>query len=530
MSSRSNFLNLILPELYEFVNSWNAPVNQNMESIDDFCEDLSNSLIGTSATPTWAALRGSLGSLATRLDVSINADGTLDLSSSPGLLDMAESAWTGSFGSPVARLNDTDAQLYAAGAPVDGGRFTPIPAFGSAGAGSPHSGAVSTSVEGYPHGGVADALALVGSGFGRSLEQSSSPHHLRGWEPGLVVGGGSPFITGVGAYKIRFNSGTAALFNIDGYAFRLREDVELDYSGLGVTPTHYAWVYVERVQAGYTPTALFKFAGAGGTPAQRDLRKLQPEVAASDGSSSGNLFTSPSAKFLTGAPLNIGKVKPGDVLVVESGLAQGEYVIEGLVGGSEETNLTIKGVFPAAVTGFPWHVRDNWHPNFGVVSTGSTSATARPPKVEGRVYIGRFIETGALLAPTNFAQGGSVDSGWLAGISTSFVHNLGANPASVDVWCRVIGSGVVYRPVVRREFMTSLAITGIAPIAGDRKHAPFLVPSLYVRSTEMEVTLALLNANPDSLTGSPQLEALFTDSAGVDQLAGGCEIRVVVRR
>jgi len=516
MSSRSNFLNLILPELYEFVNSWNAPINQNMESIDDFCEDLSDSLIGTSATSTWAALRGSLGSLASRLDVSINADGTLDLSSSPDLLNIAESAYEGSFASPVARLNNTDGILYDAGSPTNSGRFSPIPALNAAGAG-------------YPHGGAVDALALSGAGFGQSLEQGASPYSLRGWAPGLVVGGGSPFVTGVGAYRIRFNAGSSALINIDGYAFRLREDVELDYASVAPTNGHYVWVYAERVEASYTTSPLLKFAGTGATSSVKDLRRLQPLTVATDGSTSGNLFEAPSAKFLTATPIGIGKVKPGDVLVIESGLAAGSYVIADPL--LSETTLNIEGVFAEDVSGAPWHIQDNWHPHFGVVSTGSSLATSRPPKVEGRVYLACFVETGALLTPTNLAPGAVWDSGWLTGTTTVFTHNLGSNPSSVDVWCRVAASpGEVYRPIVQREFMTSLAITGIAPVGGDRKHAPFLVPSLYVKSTEMVTTLTLLNANPDTLAASPQPVALFTDGTGTDRLAAACEIRVVVRR
>ena len=79
MPKQTNFLNLILPEKNEFVDSWNEPVNQNSEDLDNFLEDLHDSLVAVSSTSTWAALRGSLDSLAERLNVSINADGTIDI-------------------------------------------------------------------------------------------------------------------------------------------------------------------------------------------------------------------------------------------------------------------------------------------------------------------------------------------------------------------------------------------------------------------------------------------------------------------
>src|SRR5689334_20190430 len=97
MASFTDFLALTLPELNEFVNTWHQPVNQNMELIDDFLSDLHASLVGSSATSTWADLRGSLASLAARLDVSINADGTLDISGSAEVLGMATSAVKGTF-------------------------------------------------------------------------------------------------------------------------------------------------------------------------------------------------------------------------------------------------------------------------------------------------------------------------------------------------------------------------------------------------------------------------------------------------
>ena len=40
MPTSTTFLNLTLPELNEFVDSWHTVVNGNMETLDDFLDDL----------------------------------------------------------------------------------------------------------------------------------------------------------------------------------------------------------------------------------------------------------------------------------------------------------------------------------------------------------------------------------------------------------------------------------------------------------------------------------------------------------
>ena len=504
MSTRTTFLNLVLPELNEFVNSWNAPVNQNMESLDDFCSDLYQSMVGTSATSTWAALRGSLGSLAARLDVSLNADGTIDLTSAPDLLALAVSAYLGQFATPSDRLNNSDDKLYDAGFPGVGSRFVPIPATGPS--------------AGFPHDGDLEAgMAIRAADFGvNGAQPISSP--LRPWSPGLVTGGGGTFITGVSDSKVQLNGLAApAIFNIDGYTFRLREDIVLDYALLAPLVNQYVWIFVERVEGNYN-NANYRY---GAAVLAKDLRRLQS--GAGTGQTSGSVFQATGATFNTAA---LGKVKAGDVLVIDSGAAAGEYVIAALDGVTPDVKLTIKGVFKANLSGLTWHVQDNWHPNIGAVVT-NVDPTVRPAFVPGRVYIGRVKHQVAAppIEIVTFTPSGVYDSGWITPtFPQTLPHNLGALPSSVEVWVRENSTTHAYRPLVRRQVMTNLTITGVAPVAGDRKYASFLFPSLFVHTTEVSVITDLFNLSTDP--AAPV--AFFTDSAGVDKVAG--EIRIVARR
>lgn len=500
MSTKTAFLNLILPELNEFINSWNSPVNQNMEAIDDFCDDLYESLVGTSATSMWAALRGSLGSLADRLNVSINADGTIDLSASPDLTAIATSAYTGQFASPVDRLNDTDDRIYDAGSPVVGSRFDPMPGSGPS--------------AGFPHESIDAAVALQSADFGAtSAEPISSP--ARPWAPGLVTGGGGSFITGLSESKVQLSGFTSpAVFNIDGYVFRIRENVVFDYDLLGPAANEYVWIYIERTEANYN-NANFRY---GAAVAAKDLRRLQS--GAGTGQTSGSLFQATGAAFNTA---DLGKVKAGDILVIDSGAAAGEYVIDTIV---DDANLTIKGTFKADLTGLTWHVQDNWHPNIGAEITG-TDPTVRPTFAAGRVYIGRVKHQVAAppIEPVTFTKGGVYDSGWITpAFPQTLQHNLGAFPSSVEVWVRESAATHAYRPLVRRAVMTNLTITGIAPVNGDRQYATFLFPSLYVHTTDLEVITDLFNLSTDPAVPV----AYFTDSAGVDKVVG--QMRIVARR
>jgi hypothetical protein len=514
MPQFSAFLNLTLPELNEFVDSWNEPMNQNFEDLDDWLKDLHDNLVATGTGSTWAALRGAMNSLAERLDVSIASDGTIDVSASQDILDMSTSAYRGQFADPRTRLNDGDRVLYDAGQPVADGRFSPMAA------GGPSAG--------FPHEELDSGIALRAADFGAyTAEPISSPaRHAAG---GLVVGGGDPLLisSGVGGQIILNAASVPAVFNIDGYLFRLREDVLFDYSLLaGLLTGDYVWLYVERDDANYN-SAEFKYSEPGGTPAAKDLRVRK---SGSNGVTSNSTFSSAGATFDT-APF---KVKEGDILRITSGAAAGDYVIDALDGTLPNTKFTIKGIFPANVSGAPYQIRDHFMPNIGAALSSGTPSdpTSRPPFAAGRTYIGRIQHQGA--SPPSprvtFARNGVHDSGWLSitNMATDFpltvTHELGAVPSSLEIWVRVDSTTPAYRPLVRRQVLTNFDEGDTTVDPGDAKKSDLLFPSLYPRATELSVIVDKFSTVGDPVTPP----ALFTDAGGTDQTTG--EIRIISRR
>jgi hypothetical protein len=219
-------------------------------------------------------------------------------------------------------------------------------------------------------------------------------------------------------------------------------------------------------------------------------------------------------------------VKSGDVLVIDSGAAAGEYVIDALDGTTPDTKLTIKGTFKANLTGLTWHIQDNWHPNIGAVITG-TDPTVQPSFVAGRVYIGRVKHQSAAppIEVVTFTSGGVYDSGWVVpSFPQTLPHNLGVVPSSVEIWVRESSASHAYRPLVRRQVLTNFDTSNTTVDPSDPKTATLLFPSMFVHTTEVSVIADLLNATTDPLNPV----AYFTDSAGVDKVAG--EMRIVARR
>lgn len=502
MPKFTTFLQLTLPEKNEFLDAWHIPVNQNMEDLDDWLSDLHLGLIGTGSSSLWATLRGTLPSLADRLAVSLNSDGTLNVSNSPAVMNMATSAVEGAFADPQTRLDTLDFYSFDARQPVAGGRFAPIPAAGPTAASPPER--------------LDPGIALRSADFGaNAAEPISSPQ--KPWAPGLVIGGASPFITGLGIGQVRITADTPpAIFNIDGYIFRLREIIDFDWTALAPANNDYVWIYVDRNEAGYN-NANFKYtAPGGGAAAAKDLRKLQ---SGNDGVTSGSTFSAASGLFNT-APF--GKVKPGDTLVITSGAAAGSYVINALDGVTPDSKFTVRGKLKAASAGVSWYILDNAQPNIGAVVTGAL-VTTKPPFVPGRVYIARAQHNTAG-NPTNivtFQPNGVWDSGWTAvDAATDFpltlTHDLGVVPSSVEVWCRLSAAATeIYRPLVKRSVVTDTA----GPTS-----ASFLVEAMQLRCSDVDLKFRLMNASTVPLKAA----AIFTDSADADQSV--CEIRVIAKR
>lgn len=516
MANFTDFLELTLPEFKEFVNSWHTPLNQNFEDLDDFLKDLHAALVGTGSSSMWASLRGSLASLAARLDVSIEADGTLDISGSPSVIDLATSATRGAFASPKARFNTADFKLFDARQPFVGDRFTPIPTAGP--------------TAGFPEADLDPAIAFRTADFGAKTGKPISAPHIP-WSPGLVLGGANPLITGLGVGQVRISADAPpAVFNIDGFLFRMREIVDLDWNLIdgGVAPANneYVWIFIDRNNSGYN-NAIYRYnAPGGGGFAAKDLRKLQQGTGT--GATSGAVFTATGSLFNTAA---FGKVKPGDTLVITSGAAAGSYIVEVLDGVTPDTKFTVRGGGLITSTGANWHILDNAHPNIGAAVT-DTDPTTQPPFVAGRVYIARAQhQTGG--NPINivtFNAGGVYDSGWVtvtAGVDfpLALTHNLGAMPTDIQVWFRLSATAVaIYRPMVRRQVVTNFDTGNATVEPGDVSTATLLFQSATVHASEVALTVSLLNAT--TLPAKPV--ALFTDSGGTDQAVG--QIRVIARR
>lgn len=514
MPTSSSFLSLTLPELNEFVDSWHVPVNNNFEVIDDFVSDLYASLVTSSATSTWAALRGSKVSLAARLDISLNADGTIKLTGSDDYTDMSISATRGNLTDPPSRLNATDFELYDARQPFAGGRFAPLPAAGPS--------------AGFPPEDLDAGIAIRSADFSGDTNHPISSPRIP-WAPGLVTGGAVPFISSQGIGIARLTADTIpAVFNIDGYLFRTREIIDFDWTLLAPGDNDYVWIYVERDSDNYliNDGANFKYDGVGGGGAAvKDLRILQSGTL---GSTSGSTF---SVGGGGGALFNtrpLGKVKAGDVLVIDSGSAAGDYVIDSI---SSDSVLLIKGTFKADVSGASWHVQDDSHPNIGAVVTDGDPAT-QPPFAPGRVYIGRAKHRTA--SPIEdvvvFTRGGVHDSGWMDGAAffggtPTVTHNLGQVPSQVEIWVRESAVGRVYQPLVERQVVTKMDDANFPdPLAADTSTTlKLLFPSVRAHTSNVNTTVIRTNATLDPL----KAEALFTDNAGIDKVAG--QIRVISR-
>lgn len=517
MPKYTNFLNLTLPELGEFVDSWDSPNNANFETLDDWTESLHDNLVagiaGTGAT--WAGLRGSHDSLEERLAISINPDGTVNISGSQDILDMATSAYKGSFSGPADRLDDVDREVYEAGSPIVDSRFTPFNV-----ANGPSAG--------FPRAELDNSIALRAADYGGISPEAPFGPHIP-WAPGLVSGGAGTLLVDAGVadrMMLSVPSGPA-IFNIDGYIFRLRETLLFDYSGITAAVGEYVWLYIERTDGNYGD-ANFKYSESGGTPVAKDLRVLKSGTA--DGTTSASLFTTTGGTF-NSQPF---PVKEGDILSILSGGAAGDYVIDSV---GSDLQLSIKGTFKADVgPSLNYEIIDNSMPNVGAVVplTSPTDPASVPPLAEGRVYIGRLLvpASGPPVTFVSFTRGGVYDSGWLdiTDMATDFPldedHNLGVPPTSVEIWVRESSSARAFRPLVKRQIVADVDEGDTSLDPGDTKKTNFLVPSLYSHSSEIQTTIEAMSASPD-VTGET-VNALFTNVGGTDVLTG--QIRIIVKR
>lgn len=508
MPNLSTFLKLVLPLYGEFVEAWDQVVDQNFETLDDHLADLRKALLtGTpaaAASADYAALVGTLSSLASRLNVSINPDGTLNLDNSPAIAALGSSATNGDdyLGtgapnkSPRLRFDYSDLEVWNARSPLPAARFNPA-----------------ATVRGL----LDDGLAL----------------RARLRRQGLVEGP-EGFVSGVGATSAKFDAtlGTPSswpVFSIDGYPFRIRQGVILDLStdatGAVLAAGDVVYLFVSRTDYGNANTKV-KLATDPGATAVRDLRRLQ---SGTDGIISGKTFTSASANVQGSA--SQWTVLPGDLLVVDGGAAAGSYVIASV---ASPTSLTILGTFKAdGLSGVSWHIEDDAHPNIGCIKVAD--ATTDPPAVAGRAYIGRgqlgaggFAPVGgAPLTKLGFAKAGVFDSGWLDASTSSFPmvfeHNLGLLPSSIEVWVRDALTGEAFPPSSLRSFVVDLDTTATTVTATTAKKATLRVPSMYWHSTRQRTQVHLSASAPNVAA------ELFTKDDDATHVTAG-QIRLIARR
>ena len=491
-------------------------MNQNFEDLDDWTEDLYKGLSTSGASSLWATLRGNKASLVERLAVSIDDDGNINVSTSQPFLDMQTSAYytdpTDPFTSPRDRLNDGDRQTYEAGLPFANGRFVPTGESGP------------TAAQGFPHAELDAGIAIRSADFGAKANAPiSSPQ--RPWAPGLVLGGESTFLSGIGIGQIQLNAASApAIFNIDGYAFRLRESLLFDYSLIAPANNDYVWIYVERAEVGYSDLN-FKFSNPGGTPVVQDLRKMK---------TGSGTTTSPSTYVSSTGGLDTlpFQVKEGDVLRILTGGDAGDYVIDALDGSLPDTKFTIKGQFKVGGLTANYEIIDNAMPVIGaeVPALNPQNTYGVPSYSPGRVYIGRVKHNSSgAQAPADivtFAKGGVYDSDWVAGVTTDFAHELGTVPSRVEIWVRADSTSPPHKPFVQRQILTDFSLAEGAPNVPTKNLSDVLLPSLWHYADEINIKVGLKNGTNESA------EALFTDFTGVatDVLAANGEIRVVAWR
>ena len=512
--STTSFLKLILPSFGEFRDNWNDPLNQNFENIEDFSVELYESLVGGSpATSTWASLRGSLSSLAERLAVGLNPDGTINLSGSPDIAALGSSPTNGdSTSGPRGRFDASDFEVWDAHSPVYGGRFLPEP-----------------NARGSLDVGMAHRTRDVGAGG--ALGISSPP---KTFVEGLVVGGVTPLVS-AGPKAVTFSatlgpSSAAWLsFNIDGYLFRIRQSVLLDLTkdvnGVATGYGDIVALFVARGDYNNLNTGL-KLPGDGGGAAPKDLRRLQ---SGSAGAISGKNFVDASAAF-TGSSSKW-TVLPGDVLVVTTGAAAGRYVIASV---ASATSVAIAGTFKAdALAGLSWYIEDIHHPNLGCIKL--TDSSSEPPYEPGRVYIGRGAIDAGGFKPVGsggriaFPSNGIYDTGWLnqavADFPLSIEHNLGVSPSQVQIFVRASSAGDTYEPMVERSVVLTAVdaggADGVVNYSEITKTAKFRVPSMYWHTSRQNLMLRLIED-----TDLPK--ALFTDKDSGAVTSG--QVRVIVRR
>lgn len=541
MATKTNFLELTLPDNGEYVDNWDSVVNSNFEELDDYASELNEDLVGT--TGATGSLGGTAGDLLTRLDVGLNADGSLNLENNTNFSDLEKSKIyaEGSGSTGVQRV----VQRFDAGdADVVGAHFGEI---------------LDRWDNTLSQAELVKGIRLLAKGYNRPATLTVVDSPMQGFAPNCIVEGnvfsGSPFdspncLVQSGGFLLLTGGTTSIVANIDGIPFKIEDDYALsalvtDAVTTGGDGAYYAWLSrsaSDYNKATFSPgspspaTADWPYVSIGGYNAGE--KAIDPRILAicdslknfdadsgsyalpTSGSTTvdSNIFTDTVT-----AGRDFGEAEIGDLLVITSPESiAGTYAI-----GSPSpsaSGISIVGKFRATVTNTAtYYVLRPSMPAFGC-------SLQSDPILPGRVYIGEFdVTTGGTVIDNvkTYAYGGVYDTGWVGldsfGWGTLYNHYLGTVPSSMEIWVKNAAAatdGTVEKSptlLVRIDAVDTQG--GGAPVALDAR-----IPAM-INQCDKD-TFRVNNTDPNSDNFA------YTDYSGTDvsDTSASHSIRVILRR
>lgn len=461
MATKTDHLELTLPQNGEFIDDWDTPVNANFELIDDHAKALNEDLVGVGGSTSSLSESGS--DLSTRLDVGLEKSGSLKIDSSDAYTDLdASKTYEKSSSSDATvrvlnRLENPEREIASVRNGTHHDRY-----------GSLVPDAMS---------GVSQVAAM----YANETQGIQSP--IVGATPNTVIDGpadtpaamNAPKHLQSGTKSFRIDGGTKTVkYNIDGYIFDVDGETEIDLVSSGLAAgTYHTWV--SRNSDDYTTgsgvTYLKKYNGQNlGGNYKLDPRiipfcsSLRADADTSWGGPGNSYSKDPTNGVVTkgstslemtsspgpAAEFSSYGVRPGDVVVVSSPASLvGEYIVDSVV---SNTKIEVVSKFRDSSSAVTFHIERRSFPAIGF--TVEASAGAPPVFAAGRVYIGKFTIDGSssVTSITPYAYGGVYDTGWIAlnafAFAVQFNHYLGVFPASVSVQLKAPSGDILIDPKV----------------------------------------------------------------------------------
>lgn len=513
MATKTNFLELTLPDNGEYVDNWDTVVNANFEELDGHVETVHTDLVG--ATGNTSSLKGSTSSLEERLDEGLNSDGTPNLDNSPDFEALTRSevypvGASSDQGKKVRqRFNQAEVEVAKLRAASDTDRF--------GASGSPEA---------------LTGLAKLAAQYQDVSDGIQSP--VRGFVPNTVVAGpatgAAPNYLSRSSNAVTIKDGT--VINIDGFYFEVDGDMTVDFTddiSSVPGPTTY-YLFASRLSADYSTVNLTTIYGSslGGTYAL-DQRIIPAHPSQRSGTPSnpttGSISDTDLDRFsTTGNSFSSYNVRPGDILriVTDTNGMDGDYIIKTVV---DAENLDIFGEFqlPPATSSVTAQEHYIWRPTTPVLGiSDNRDYTA------GRVYIGEVdITANAMTAMRMYAIGGIYDSGWENVDSFSWGsavdHFLGTIPSQMEIWVKNAASGS--EGTIEKDPTVLIAIDGIDDQGGSTFTAEDVrVPAMRSQCSKDDFKV--------SYTDPKGSGTVYTDYDGTDvaNTSSAHSIRVIVRR